>query len=94
MRNYPKYDPRIDKDPTRILQDIVKERKTDVADFNNLTNTFISGRKSGKIPTGSSDVAATDFINDVNWDENFIYVLVNVSGVPEWRRADLGSWQA
>lgn len=74
------------------LEEIVRLRAEDVGDFDNLQNIFVSGRKVDKVPTSSSDVAATDNENDVNYDNNHIYVLVDVSGTLTWRTAPLSDF--
>ena len=79
-------------DVPELLRYIVKERKNDVKDFDNLTNTFISGRKSGKVPTGAADISDTDRVGDFSYDVNYIYIVVNNAGTAEWRRAALSSW--
>jgi hypothetical protein len=75
----------------RFCQDIARTREEDIEDFNNLTNTFMRGRKVGKIPTGSSDVASADRIGDFNYDADYLYICVDDSGAA-WRRITLGSW--
>lgn len=79
-------------DVRELLQEIVRERRLDISDFNNLQNRFISGRKVNKIPAGASDVVSTDKVGDFNYDASYIYVLVNNSGTAEWRRAALSTW--
>lgn len=91
MKSYPKIKLQTLGDVIEILNDITKERKTDVSEFNNLKNTFISGRKVGKIPTGAADVAATDRVGDFNYDASYLYLCVDNSGAA-WRRVALSSW--
>ena len=80
-------------DVSFAVQEIVRLRNTeDVAEIANLPNVFIRGRKVGKVPSGSSDVAATDAAGDFNYDASYIYILIDNSGTPVWRRATLGSW--
>lgn len=89
MRPYPKPDVTTPED---MLRFIARERDNDVQDFNNLPQLLVSGRKVGKVPTDSADVDPTDRLNDINWDESYIYVLIDNAGTPEWRRASLASW--
>ncbi len=74
-----------------FMKFIVRERSNDVSEFNSLAEKFVSGRKVGKIPASSADVDPTDRIGDVNWDANYLYILVDNTGAV-WRRATLGSW--
>jgi hypothetical protein len=90
MRDYPKF--LNDDDVPSIVRHIVQQRKSDISDFNNLKNVFISGRKVGKIPSGAADVADTDRIGDFNYTDEYIYICVDDSGTAAWRRAALSSW--
>jgi hypothetical protein len=92
MKNYPVIDVNNKQSIDELLEFIVKERKKDVDDFNNLTNVFISGRKVGKIPTGATDIDIADRIGDFNYDTSYIYIVVDNGGTAEWRRATLASW--
>lgn len=71
---------------------ICRTRDDDVTEAGNYNNIFIRGRLVGKVPTGSADVAATDKIGDVNFTDDYMYVLIDNSGTAEWRRVALGSW--
>ncbi len=80
---------------TDLLKFIIRERNnTDVDAFNNLPQVFVSGRKVGKIPANSGDVSVTDVLNDVNWDDQYIYILTtDALGDPAWGRSPLDtSW--
>lgn len=82
------------ENPTHIAdfcREVARLREEDIEDFNNLSNIFMRGRKVGKIPTGSTDVAATDRLGDFNYDANYLYLCVDNSGAV-WRRITLGSW--
>lgn len=79
------------EDLAAFCREAARLREQDVEQFNNLSNVFMSGRKVGKIPTGSSDVAATDRVGDFNYDVNYLYLCVDNSGAT-WRRITLGSW--
>lgn len=85
----------IDNDSNAVLgnfcREIARIRNEDITDFNNLQNIFMRGRKVGKIPTGSSDIASTDRVGDFNYDASYLYLCVDNSGAT-WRRIALGSW--
>lgn len=74
-----------------FCREVARVREEDVQNFNNLSNVFMRGRKVGKIPTGSSDIAATDRVGDFNYDASYLYLCVDNSGAT-WRRITLGSW--
>jgi hypothetical protein len=74
------------------LQYIVRLRQDDVNAYNNLNNQFISGRKVGRIPSGSSDVIDGDVIGDFNVNATYAYFLIDNAGTAEWRRVAVGSW--
>lgn len=80
------------KSLARSLKQIARLRDNDILDRNSFDSMFFRGRKVSKIPTSSIDVVETDRIGDINYDTSYLYVLVNNSGTPEWRRASLGSW--
>lgn len=75
-----------------VLDFIVRERQSDVKDFDNLQSRFMAGRKVGKIPTSSADVAASDRLGDFNYSASYYYLLVDNAGTPAWRRIALGVW--
>lgn len=91
MNNYPAIKPDTIQDMQDILRAILKERVNDVVEAQNYKNIFISGRKVGKIPAGSTDVSATDNIGDFNYDANYLYLCVDNSGAT-WRRVALATW--
>jgi len=74
------------------LKFVVRERTQDVQEFSNLKNIFILGRKVGKIPSASNDVAVDDKIGDVNYSATFLYILIDNAGTASWRRVALSSW--
>jgi hypothetical protein len=94
MKNYPNSFENTVEDLGTALRAITRLRQQDVADFNNLPNVFISGRRVGKIPTSSADVADTDKIGDVSFalDGSYVYYLISNAGVASWRRVALASW--
>lgn len=94
MKNYPNSFENTVEDLGTALRAITRLRQQDVADFNNLPNVFISGRRVGKIPTSSADVADTDKVGDVSFalDGSYVYYLISNAGVASWRRVALASW--
>lgn len=74
------------------LRIITRLRNEDIVDRNTFPAIFMTGRKVGKVPTSSTDVAATDRVGDFNYDASYFYILVNNSGTPAWRRATMGTW--
>jgi len=89
-------DPTNSKDIEEALRVIIRERRLDIKDFDNLNNRFILGRKSAKIPSGSLDVTDSDKVGDFNIANDsgtvYLYSLVDVGGTAEWRRVALSSW--
>lgn len=83
-----------EKDRKTLLEYILKERPNDINDFTNLQNRFVSGRKSGKIPTGATDISSTDRIGDINYDDAYLYlVTLDSMGDAVWARIALDiSW--
>lgn len=92
MNNYPILSPDKEEDRVTLLRSITKERYQDIKDFDNLQNRFMAGRKSGKIPSGASDVDPSDRVGDMNYDDQYLYILIDNAGTAEWRRASLASW--
>ena len=92
MNDYPSLSPDTPGTIEEILRIIVRERTIDVRDFNNLQNRFMSGRKVGKVPSGSLDVDTSDRVGDFNYTNQYFYLLVDNSGTAEWRRIALASW--
>lgn len=92
MREYPFLTSEDSKSILDIIRFMIRERKTDVNDFFNLKNVFISGRKVAKIPSGASDITIADRVGDFNFDTSYIYIVVDNAGTAEWRRATLASW--
>jgi hypothetical protein len=75
-----------------FAKDVARKRLEDIANFNNLPNLFMAGRKVGKVPTGSADVTPSDRIGDFNYTTSYLYICVDNSGTAAWRRVALGSW--
>ena len=90
MNDYPQITPETIEDIKQLLRIITRERTLDVADFSNLKNVFMSGRKVGKVPTGASDVDPTDKVCDMNYDDAYFYVLtLDGLGAAVWGRMPL-----
>lgn len=69
-----------------MLSFIGRARKDDVQAWDNLPNMFMSGRKVGKVPVNSTDIAPTDRVGDFNYDDTYYYFVVELSpGVAQWR---------
>ncbi len=92
FKDYPSYTPINLEDVKEILRTICNIRKDDITQISNLANTFVSGRKVNKIPSGSADVAPPDLVGDMNYDASYLYILVNDSGTAAWRRVAIGAW--
>lgn len=91
MKQFPSIDLKVLDDVINLLEYIRNERKNDVKDFDNIQNRFMSGRKVGIIPTGAA-TTSDDRIGDFNYDENYIYIVVNNAGIAEWRRVAYTAW--
>ena len=52
----------------------------DVPDFTNLPQRFVTGRSSTRVPSGPSDVLASDQVGDIVNDATFEYKLVDTGG--------------
>lgn len=74
------------------LGQICHIRKDDITQVQNFTSIFVTGRKVGKIPSASNDVSPTDRLGDMNYTASYLYILIDNSGTPEWRRFTAGSW--
>lgn len=76
------------------LNVISRLRDEDIKDRNTFPVIFVSGRTVRKIPTSSTDIAATDRVGDISFavDGSFVYYCVDVSGAAKWRRIALVTW--
>lgn len=82
-----------EKDVVPALRQIQRLREAeDIVDWNNLPQIYMSGRKVGKIPGSSADVTTGDKIGDFNYTASFMYLLVDDSGTPAWRRITLSTF--
>lgn len=91
QNNYPSFDPKKPKEAIDLLTDMVKQRRQDVNDFNNLQNRFITGRIVGRIPTGAADLQPGDKVGDTNFEAStsYLYRIVDNSGTPVWARIQM-----
>lgn len=93
MKPYPALQDKSLDSVANVVDFIVRERKSDVTDTNNLPNIYIRGRNVSRVPASSTDVLSTDNIGDVNFTATYAYFCVdNGSGVAVWRRTGLNSW--
>lgn len=92
IKDYPYWPPKTLEDVIEQLRLICNLRKNDKAQISNIANAFVSGRKVGRSPTSSADVLISDKIGDVNYDVNYLYILVDDGMSGAWRRAALGAW--
>jgi hypothetical protein len=95
MNPYPKLYSETFPDIVRVMEVIVRERPTDIKDFDNLNNRFMSGRIVGKIPTGAADISPSDRVGDTNFDyaTGYMYRVVDNSGTAVWARVPIEtSW--
>lgn len=77
MKVYPQVIQDSLQEHTNVLKQISRLRQEDVQAFTNLTQTYVLGRKVGKIPATSNDVIATDRLGDFNVDSAYAYFLVS-----------------
>lgn len=79
-----------------FAKEITRLRQTeDVPDFINLSQRFVGGRTTTRVPSTPSDVVATDNEGDIVTDapNGFEYKLVNNAGTLLWDRRTLNiSW--
>lgn len=93
LKDYPYYAPKNVEEIADQMLKIANIRKDDITQFTNLPNTFVGGRKVGKVPTSSADVNPNkDLVGDINYDASFLYILINNGGTAEWRRVAIGAF--
>ena len=92
LKDYPYWNAETLEEMQDVVRQITNTRKDDIAIISQIISSFISGRKVGKIPTSSADTTPTDKVGDVNYDANYLYILIDNAGTPVWRRAALSSW--
>jgi len=92
FKDYPYWSAESLEEIRELLRQITNTRKEDITVISQITSSFISGRKVGKIPSSSADVSASDKVGDVNYTASFLYILVDNAGTPVWRRVALAAW--
>lgn len=93
FKDYPYWNTESLEELREQLRQITNIRKEDITVISQITSSFVSGRKVGKIPTSSADVDADkDKVGDINYTASFLYILVDNAGTPAWRRVALSSW--
>lgn len=73
------------------MRQVTELRNQDVADWNNLPELYMRGRKVDKVPSASTDTTGNQK-GDFNYDASYLYICVDNSGTLSWRRASLSSW--
>ncbi len=81
LKDYPYWPSETLDDVKTQMRQIANIRKDDIAQINALPGIFVGGRLVGKLPATSTDIAATDRLNDVSRDDMNTYV-VQVTGAP------------
>jgi len=71
---------------------ICRLRKEDITDNDNISSSYMSGRRVGKVPDSSTDIVADDKIGDFNITDSYAYFCVDSGGVAIWRRLSLETW--
>lgn len=93
FKDYPYWPAETLEDIRIQMRQITSTRKDDISTISQITSSFVSGRQVGKIPVSSTDVnPSQDKVGDRSYDANFIYILIDNAGTPEWRRTALSSW--
>jgi len=94
MKKYPQPVKETLEEAVDILKKIAQYRNTDdVGAWDNLSRTFIRGRLTTRTPSSSTDVTAgIDYVGDFCPTPTFLYILVNNSGTPVWRRITASSF--
>ena len=92
FKDYPYWPAESIDEIKELLRQITNTRKDDIVTISQITSSFVSGRKVGKIPTSSMDVEVVDKVGDVNYDADYFYILIDDSGTPAWRRIALATW--
>lgn len=77
---------------TATMQDVIRERRADVAEAEGFRNNKLNGRirtATRAAPGSHSDVVAGDAEGDVVVDSTYVYTLYSVSGTLKWHRVSL-----
>lgn len=79
-----------------VVREIVRLRDSDVSDFTNLNQRFVSGRglfTTRAAPADANDVLATDQEGDIVNDSTYEYKLLLIGSDLKWDRRTLDtSW--
>ena len=68
-------------------------RYNDLAErFSLLTDVLIQGRLTDRVPTSSSDIVDGEKVGDINFQNDYIYILTDNAGTPAWRRVAVSSF--
>lgn len=92
LREYPNLNLDDEKDKALFIREVANIRKDDITQFQNIQNTFIAGRKVGRVPSSSIDVIDGDKVGDFNVTSTYAYFLIDNAGTGEWRRVAVSSW--
>lgn len=84
--------------PAETLQHLIEQmrqicnvRKDDIIRIQNFDSTYVMGRTTYRVPSGSADIVDGDKVGDVVLTSSFVYYLVD-NGTPQWVRATLGTF--
>lgn len=93
MRPYPNFRNSTNLEELKDRLAVVNDtREEDIAQYNLLVSRVGTIRKVVRVPSGSTDVLATDRLGDFNWDASYFYYLTESSGSLAWRRIASASW--
>lgn len=93
MKTYPAaFKPTLDGISDALKQICKLRNSQDIQDFKNLNGKFIMGRLTARVPSSSTDVITGDFVGDYCPTATFLYILINNSGTPAWRRITASSF--
>lgn len=96
FQDYPYSAPLTEGQVREVVEQIVFARKDDIMIIKNLPNVFLQGRTVGRAPSSSADVIAGDRVGDVSFatsgGNQYLFVLMDISGTAEWRRVQLSSF--
>lgn len=93
MQNYPSLNESTLPAAISVLQFMIRQRKSDVTDWNNLPQVFGQGRKVGRLPSSSADVIDGDKLGDFNITNAYRYDLVSDGvGGSKWVRTASATW--
>lgn len=84
--NYPELRGESLEDVIEWIEEVTNKRERDVGDFDNISSSYMRGRKVDKIPTAYNDTSTDDREGDFNYDESYFYLAVLDSGTLKWSR--------